>query len=151
MSHAIELKSWGSARVGLVLAPDSGRFRRKLLWRPHKTCAGFGVVYRGVVYALYREGENIYFQWGKRRATVSQAGVEVLWGRVDARQNSFEVRVQGGEGLELTYPSALTKRIAKLDPSFDALDEELEDFFLWTSRRVKDANWVAEALRGGVA
>lgn len=145
--ESIVLRSWRSVRVVMRFWPVSGAYLRWLSMDRSRRCAGFGYKHAGVIYAMYRIPEGVFFQWGRTRVRLGDEGVRIVWARIDKKTNRFLVHVAGEERLAITYPSALTSRIARTDPSFDALDEELEDFFLWASGRASDPQWVQEAGR----
>jgi hypothetical protein len=145
--ESVVLRSWRSVRIVMRFWPAAGTYLRWLSWDRSRRCAGFGYKHAGAMYAMYRVPQGLFFQWGRTRARLGDAEVRLHWSRTDAKTNRFSVHVGGEERLAITYASALTSRIARTDPSFDALDEELEDFFQWSSGRASDPQWVREAAK----
>jgi hypothetical protein len=54
---------------------------------------------------------------------------------------SFAVIVAGVREFEANYVSYRMDPLNQADPSFDALDEEMQDIFLWLGRMAGDESW----------
>lgn len=120
-------RTWAlDPRTGL-LSPASGR------------CHGYAHVGEEAPAALYADpsdGEpTLWLQYGQRR-----------WdcGTVTTRQSSapdgsrrFTVEDARGTALELRYPAPDP---GPFDPTYDWIDAEADDFFLWAAGRLKEAD-----------
>jgi hypothetical protein len=98
---------------------------------------GFAHRNGGRWYVVYeRDGEIRLYAGG----CVIQVGAgELRRHTVDGTHH--EVRVYGadGETLRVAYRPARFRWWNRLDPTFDALDEETSDFFVWLERLWDDA------------
>ncbi|MEV6752526.1 hypothetical protein [Streptomyces sp. NPDC051214] len=111
-------------RTGL-LAPASGR------------CHGFVHLGEAGTAALYAdpsdEAATLWLQIGRRRWDCDAVTVRQSAGPDASRR--FTVEDARGTALELRYPAPDP---GPFDPTYDWMDAEADDFFLWASGRLAD-------------
>jgi hypothetical protein len=93
---------------------------------------------------MYSDGGRVYFQYGERRWDLLARGTRVEWKRA-GKLNTIQVLERDTLAFELSYRSVLSSLHARWDPTFDAMDEETEDLFLWVYRRAADREWLSHA------
>lgn len=124
-------------RTGL-LSPASGR------------CHGFVHMGEAVAAALYAdpadasEQANLWLQYGQLRwncdrVTVHQAALPDGTRRFTVEEAGADAR---GTALDLRYPAPDP---GPFDPTYDWIDAESDDFFLWAAGRLTDANPESDA------
>ncbi|MFG2647969.1 hypothetical protein [Streptomyces sp. NPDC048436] len=123
-------RTWAlDPRTGLV-SPASGR------------CHGFVHVGEEVAAALYADPlaaeAVLWFQYGQLRWDCATVTVHQASERDGSR--SFTVEEACGTALELRYPAPDP---GPFDPSYDWIDAEADDFFLWVAGRLTDADATA--------
>jgi len=143
--ETVLVKSSDAAREVVALNRTTGAFEiRPASDRTH----GFGHVIEGTACAVYADGGDLILQCGARRWSLRDASVKLSVTRnPDGKINTFRVEANGRSEFEVSYPSALSDPLNRADPSFDVLDEETEDFFLWLARAANDPQWVANVIR----
>jgi len=101
---------------------------------------GFAVNERGYIKAVYAVMGQLYLQIAERRWRVDQPNVKIIFKRLSKKKNRVKIEVTGEIVFSEDYPSALSDPVNAADPTFDAMDEESEDFWLWASRSLADAD-----------
>lgn len=147
--NAIVVKSFDEAGALIAFDPQSGRFRELGSDSEEgQTSRGIAHIQDGTLGAVYADGGRLMLQLGTRRWRLGDPLVRLELSRSDDRMvNTFRVNVAGRNEAEMTYRSPRADPINQADPSFDALDEELQDFFLWVARNSKDPGWIADLAR----
>jgi hypothetical protein len=104
---------------------------------------------------VYAWSGELVFRAGARAWDLLSPDVRVTWRRLPGgRRNLFTVLDRGEEALRIEYRSAWATASARIDPTFDALDERLSDFFLQVAELASDHAWMERMLaawspRGG--
>lgn len=93
---------------------------------------GWAFRYKQKWYAVWDEGgDKVFFADGQK--WVQGRGVE--FGNVlDGTAHTFSIRDRGELILEVKYQSHRDRLVNQIDPTYDGVDEELDDFFLMASR-----------------
>ncbi|MGW7066203.1 hypothetical protein ACWGII_01620 [Streptomyces sp. NPDC054855] len=120
-------RAWAlDPRTGL-LSPASGR------------CHGFVHAGEAGPAALYAdpsdEAATLWLQIGRRRWDCDTVTVRQSTGSGTTRR--FTVEEARGAALELLYPAPDS---GPLDPTYDWMDAEADDFFLWAAGRLTDVD-----------
>ncbi|MGW5735103.1 MULTISPECIES: hypothetical protein [Streptomyces] len=123
-------RTWAlDPRTGLLTPapPASGR------------CHGF--VRTGVeAAALYADPSDpepvLWLQYGRRRWDCATVTVR-QWSGSDDGTRHFTVDDARGPALDLTYPAP---DAGPFDPTYDGIDADADDFFLWAAGRLRDGD-----------
>ncbi len=92
------------------------------------------------VVAVYAQSGRLMFQVDRRRWDLDV--VELVHERsADGSSCSFVVSVGGVSEFETAYASLRLDPVNRADPSFDDLDEELQDIFVWLARMAGKDDW----------
>ena len=112
------------------------------------TTRGLGHRSENQLAAAYGERGRLFLQCGGLRWDLQDPSVDLSWEPLpDQGRNTFRVTIGGREAFVSTYPSPRANAINQADPSFDPLDEELQDFFLWLTRLSRDPKWMEDMVR----
>jgi hypothetical protein len=130
------------------LDPVSGRARRRAWFRLEAPrLNGFAVSRRFTLFAVYAWSGALVFRAGARTWNLLSPDVRVTWRRLPGgRRNAFAVLEHGEEALRIEYRSAWATAAARIDPTFDAHDERLSDFFLQVAELAADHAWMERML-----
>jgi hypothetical protein len=139
----ILLKDWDLASRYWVLDTASGTTQRS----DRGVCHGFLSLFHGHdgdttvprVAAVYVDGGRLWFQVDDRRWAVEDVHFEYKLDSSGASQ--FTLLSQDEAAVELIYLGPAANPLNKRDPSFDALDMELQDIFYFTTRNSRNPNW----------
>jgi hypothetical protein len=110
---------------------------------------GFAHRHRGLWYVVSSAGSEVIFQAGTERHSISdQIGCEFLAGD---RRRTFRVRAGARVVCEVHYRLGLLATLAKrFDPTWDRMDEEDADFFLWLAGRWNEFAARARPVGGSI-
>lgn len=98
------------------------------------------------VVAVYASSGELILQIDNRRWNLDR--VELVHEHVaEGSLCSFAVIVAGVREFEANYVSYRMDPLNQADPSFDALDEELQDMFLWLARMAGKESWRTSATQ----
>ena len=90
--------------------------------------------------ATYAQNGALWFQYATKRWDLS--AVTITHAKTtDGRTCTFTITSDGGIELEISYLSVALDPINRSDPSFDALDEELQDLYLFVARMQPNREW----------
>jgi hypothetical protein len=90
--------------------------------------------------AIYAQAGNLSFQIDRQRWDLDVA--ELVHARSDDGSSCVFAVVVGGERkFETAYASFRLDPMNLADPSFDDMDEEMQDMFLWLARMAGDYGW----------
>jgi hypothetical protein len=127
--------------TGGILCPPQGRRLRpgqtgrfRVRWfsrRPAKT-GGFATKHRGIWYAVWNGGKQLVFQSAQRRLAITDA--LTCETSASGAVRTFIVRDDKMELFRLTYEGPAGEQ----DPTFDEIDLEQSDFFVWVARLWND-------------
>lgn len=141
---------WNCRRHEVLFNPTNGHCR--LRWfRSRKGTAYYGWAFRHRRrwYCLWNDAGVLRLHLGAQSwplGTTTQFLRELIPGTTRCR---FRV-VQGADvPIEVTYRNPTTRFMNRFDPSYDRLDEEREDFFLWLASLSADPDRL-EAIRGSL-
>jgi hypothetical protein len=110
--------------------------------QPHAAALnGFLVEERGHTKSVYAENGTLFLQIDGHRWDLVQNNVKIRWKRVTAKKNRVKVEASGKIIFREDYPSALADPVNANDPTFDGMDEEAFDFWLWLFRCAGDPKW----------
>jgi hypothetical protein len=131
-----------------LLDPVSGEARRRASFRREALkLSGFAVSRRFTLFAVYAWSGELVFRAGARAWNLLSPDVRVTWRRLPGgRRNVFTVLDRGEEALRIEYRSAWATASARIDPTFDALDARLSDFFLQVAELATDHAWMERML-----
>ncbi len=132
-----------------LLDPVSGRARRRASFRRDAMkLGGFAVARRFTLFAVYAWKGELVFRAGARTWNLLSPDVRVTWRRLPGTtRNRFAVLERGGEVLTLDYRAAWATASARIDVTYDGLDERLDDFFLQVAELATDRAWMERMLR----
>ncbi len=134
----LELARWNSSWLGVSWDTTSGRGRLRL--RRPKSSEGWAYRDHGGWYAMWR-GESGWTwqhdtqQWllASVRVTLFEAGKDRVFRLLANDEIQYEhVYIPKSRGL-----------LQRLDPTYDMMDEEEDDFFVWTARMAQRQKEVA--------
>ncbi len=131
-----------------LLDPVSGRARRRASFRRDgPRPSGLAVSRRFTLFAVYAWEGALVFRAGARSWNLLSPDMRVTWRRLPGgRRNRFVVLDGGEEALRIEYRSAWATASARIDPTFDGLDERLSDFFLQVAELASDRAWMERLL-----
>lgn len=140
----LELSRWNTSWLGVSWDTINGRARLRL--RKPKDSRGSAYRDHGGWYALWRGESEWVWQHGTRQwllptiqTALSEAG----------RKRVFQLLSNDKVLYEHVYIPKSRGLLRRLDPTYDMMDEEEDDFFVWTSRMVErqsaDSNYVDAA------
>lgn len=134
MTTPVRLKKFGSKET-VLFDPASGQVRPDSS-RGQEQVVGYLTDLDGRSVALFTQAGRLYLSDGRGQLELRRvSGLPFSWQRVDGgRRNRVAFDLRGGSH-ELVYASAASRHIG--DPSFDAMDEEMEDMFLFLTRVTK--------------
>jgi hypothetical protein len=149
IGNAVLVKSFDDARTVIALEPKTGDFEEVPSDQPGlPVTRGVGHVQEGTIGALYADGGALTLQVGVRRWRLGDPQIQLELARSDDQMtNAFRVQVAGRKEAEVLYRSPRADPVNQADPSFDALDDELQDFYLWVTRNAGDPRWIADLSR----
>ncbi len=122
---------------------DTERGRAKVRWFSHSgsDCHGWAYRYQGDWYAVWSTGANIVFQSGTKSWPMTPAY------RCDNQRSGqtrrFALSEAGSLLFELSYPSNAPDD----DPTYDDVDLEQDDFFVYVSRLWSDEKWKGDVVK----
>jgi hypothetical protein len=142
---ALVVKSHDAAEQLLLVDRLTGTFEI----RPAGEVAhGFGHVVNGMACAVYADAGELILQCGRQRCSLGESSVKLEISRSqDLMVNTFRVARNGYAEFEVTYPSVLNDPLVRRDPTYDTMDEELEDFFVWVAQSAGNPRWVSSVSR----
>lgn len=130
-------RRWQS--VSYDTATGAGRIR--WLVRPPKESGGWAYRHRGKWFAVWKDRNRLVFQVGDRQWSL---GCETACRLVESgTTRRFTLSRNGIVEFEFEYEPARHED----DPTFDDLDDEMEDFFLWLNRLWGNAERQRSMLR----
>jgi hypothetical protein len=139
----ISLCDWDIAGQAWVFDTSSGR----ILTLADAPCHGF--VHRSSgkaeeselpqVTAIYSDGSVLWFQADGLRWEIGD--IEFWQGYDESGMGSFSASVRGSAVIDATYPGPLADPVYSKDPSLDALDVEMLDFFHYIARNCRSETW----------
>jgi hypothetical protein len=110
-------------------------------------CAGYIHRDEKGVAAVYSMDDTIYFQHGSKRWDLGNPNVKLSWFQRNLdKSNVFLVYVENVIALKVAY--CVDGWLRRVDPIYDTIDEEQEDFFLWLTRCFRGKTWVRDVTRG---
>jgi hypothetical protein len=107
---------------------------------------GFLVIERGHAKSVYSDNGTLFLQIDNRRWDLTQDNVKIHFKRLNWKKNRVRVEALGEIVFHEDYPSALTDPVNANDPTFDGMDEEAFDFWLWLSRCAGEPKWQTDVL-----
>lgn len=113
----------------LAFDPSTGAVSPKLGVQSCKADWGFLWQQRGRWFAIHRDDQSLIFQTGPRRWRLT-GNVELQITRGLVRR--FEIKEHGLASFSLRY-IFLGATQAAIDPTYDGIDEEIDDFFLYVT------------------
>ena len=133
------LKVWGCHWKSAFLVPTS--FKIKTSWFNKVTSfSGFAYKHKGQWLVVWKDGKQLVFQSSIGKWPVGHGECHLFCTGDGVRR--FEIKPPNGQSLCLEYNS--TKFIE--DSIHDAVDEEIEDFFVWVYRVWNDPSWISALL-----
>lgn len=142
------LAVWGKPNRFVELDPASGRTKSVgaavVETVDGAKTSGFVHLRGRRVGAVYSSEGTIFFQWGAARWDLRNPEIKVFWERGPSRLwNRFRVEAAGVVRVSVRYVSRRALPQNWIDGTFDSLDEELQDFFLWLAKSANDPEWIA--------
>jgi len=140
----VRLADWDRFGVVWVLDPEGGS---AVVDTASRIVNGFVCVANAdaggagwAVVAIYAQSGRLMFQVDRRRWDLD--AVELVHERsADGSSCSFAVVSGGVREFVTVYASFRLDSLNQADPSFDDLDEELQDIFLWLARMAGKDDW----------
>jgi hypothetical protein len=100
----------------------------------------------GMIFAAYADGGKLWFQEGARRWEL-----ESVVFRLSINKNGMSRFVASALGevvVDVSYSGPLSDPFYRTDPTFDASDMELLDFFYYISMNSRRESWHISVLDG---
>ncbi len=131
------LDHWYLSWLTVSYKTETGRGRAR--WFGRKTQHSVGRAYRrrGRWYVRRSDPDGLFFQAGRRTWRLDDPEITCALEEL-GRKRRFTLTRHGELEFELTYRKGY---LSYWDPTFDDLDDELEDFFLHLSRLWHDPSW----------
>jgi len=150
-SRVILLRVCHNARAIAELSIDTGVACIKTMPSVHEAKAspfhGFLADERGYSKSVYAHDGRLYLQIGSERWDLNEHGFRIVLERLSRKRNRVRVEAWGEIVFSEDYPSALSDPVNAGDPTFDALDEEFADFWVWLCRCASNPNWRSGVLK----
>jgi len=123
------LRIWNSRHRVASFDPSSGRWTvRRAPKEFEPSTRGWAFRYDGQWYAFWHEnGGTALFAAGQKWCPDPNVVVTNL---LEGAKRTFSIRRAGELVVEIKYRSHARRLFARLDSTYDAVDEELDDFFL---------------------
>jgi hypothetical protein len=112
---------------------DSGSGHLCWFRRISGECAGWAYRHRRVWYAVWSDNGRLVFQVGRQSWPIGD-GFVFTNQKVGAKVRRFAVSSDQGVIFELLYRQPRWWLSNRWDVTYDSVDEEMDDFFLWVSR-----------------
>lgn len=136
------LDLWGLCWRSVDFHLETGKVRVRWLSRPPARTAGFAQRFAGTWYAVWNAGDTLMFQFNETRIPMTDAFA--CTNSLRGKERTFTIREGASELLRLTYDD----HWREWDPTFDELDLELSDFFLYVARVWNDPSRRAALIAG---
>jgi hypothetical protein len=139
------LEYWSNIVWQVSLCEETLKFRRKLLLkRSLPSSSGWAIRSLGKWLAVYRKGDELWFRcddWACRIDTLHQCVLD----RKSSGSNIFILSSGGVVVFQHQYKVSSWGR--KIDPTYDDIDLQGDDFFLWLFRLWNDPKGVDGTVR----
>jgi len=150
----VRLEHWSRALQYVEFDATAGVGRGHWLSSPRPSdagLAGFASSERGWLgrrhwFALFRTGDEIVFQAGKRRWRVGDPEVSYVHVQPTPFSSRFEVRKGGHPELSFRYHNLGRALFARVDPGYDGIDHETDYFLEFVAINAGSASWRQNAL-----
>jgi hypothetical protein len=140
-----KLEYWSNIVWKVVLDEDSAKFRRKLLLtRSLPAKNGWAVKSNGRWFGVYRKCGELCFQCDAWRCRIEPA-YQCLLEQGSTGERVFAISSAGQSVFEHHYRVSSWAR--KYDPTYDDIDAQSDDFFLWLYRLWNDPAGVDDIIR----
>jgi hypothetical protein len=103
-------------------------------------CNGFAWLDGATVAAVYADGGSVWIYVGGHAINCTNSNIRVTVHFLGA--DNRRVTVLDKQTMIYDHVYRVSSR-AEWDPTFDGLDAELEDFWLWLSRQLDDRVWLS--------
>jgi hypothetical protein len=124
------LACWDYRWLGVRFDVENGIGRYRLLGA--KAVGGWASRKAGTWLALWSDGRVLYFQAERQRWTVNKSGYAAIEEKDGLR--TFRIQERGAVVFVIHYPSPAGRILNRLDPTYDSLDDELQDFCRYVVR-----------------
>lgn len=105
-------------------------------------CRGYAVLKWHSIVTLWSDGVALWFGVGSQRWNLFAEDVKYRWCRGRNKEENIVAIERGGvEVFRRPYPSVFSQPAVALDPTYDAMDEEGEDFFAWLNGSLRNERW----------
>jgi len=134
------------SRVWQAVAFDTDKGKGRIRITPRKLgppIHGWAYRYSGKWYAVWRDGDGLVFQAMTKRWPITD-GFRFACDSKDSDPNrAFTVLDSEGQvEYHLEYEPSISDLAKTKDPTWDVIDEEQSDFFLWLSHLAADEAWM---------
>ncbi len=146
----MKLAAWGNAWTEFECDHRSSSFHRRLLLSPRRdrlkgrsgfaTIVGFWPYLGRKFVAVYRFQNEIWLRVGRSRWNLDVENVDVTR-HSNGKDCHVQIRHEALVQVAQTYRDPSTSWFARIDPTYDNIDLEADDIFLWLSRNVSDSAW----------
>jgi len=134
------LAYWASQVWSISLFVEEGKFRRKLLmWRPLIGNSGWACHSNRKWFAVYRNGDDLIFRCNTWSCRVDESYSCHLSDEFP-NENVFSLNKSGVCVFSHKYKTS--KWLEKIDPTFDEIDRESNDFFYWLHKLWNDIDQI---------
>lgn len=129
--------AYWSSRIWRVEFSYPDRFRKRLaLGRNVRGSSGWACIIDGSWFSVYREGNQLRFQRDAWSCSI-QSDQQCLVSQDSPERLIFSVK--SGEEIVFQYTYRPPSFGAKVDVTYDALDMESDDFFIWLCQLWNDS------------
>jgi hypothetical protein len=117
-------------------------------------CRGFATIFRKSLTrmefaAIYVDSNNLFFQIGKKRWDIGNPNIQIRWTTcISLIRRCFKII----EDKQLVFRHKYIARyffhpLRWIDFTYDPLDAEQDDFFMWIGKSYEDEQWVNNIIR----
>jgi hypothetical protein len=149
LEEYVELLRWNVFGHYILLDVQTGSWREcDEHGRAEHHARGFGVILDGALSAVLTK-ENELFLFVDQRLICCSPGYDVRVRVEDSRRNKRKVTVESSGHVVWTLEYELPEKLRRaIDPTFDQLDDEMSDFWLWLAGRLADNTWRSNVISG---
>jgi hypothetical protein len=115
----------------------------------YTNCKGFATLFRRTFFkkeiaAIYMDGNILYFQAGLKRWNIGELNVRIKWKKcLSIIRYCFKIYENERIIFKHKYLSSFFfNPLCWIDFTYDPLDAELNDFFMWIGKSVMDKFWI---------
>lgn len=141
-SEAIILNYWNREWQSVTYFPTKGKAYIRWLCLKTKNTVGWAYRFRRKWYAVWRQEGEIVFQASNKRWSLTNEKIRFHNEEISSIQRKFFITLSKETVFELVYEKDKTKFWNINDITYDDIDEEYNDFFLWLTNIQDNPGWI---------